>query len=153
MVLDHPQYRPSGAYGVVIPYPNDCCQAGWGNTDMNAYAPPNHILGWRETDVYFLSFVRQGLPWLPGIPLSVIIPWIFKHHDVNMLISSVSILWPWWDYTVLYRHIVMSRFNQLTRLLIKLFELIYAFICICVYYTFLYIRIYVYIYIYVCILV
>ena len=51
----------------------------------------------------------------------------------------------------------MSRFNQLTRLLImlciQLLQTLYAFVCVYVYFTFVYMRIYIYICVCVCILV
>ena len=54
----------------------------------------------RQVKHRLLSSVSHGIvPWY-GIPLSsvsVIIPWVFKHRDVNMLVSSVSILRPWCD--------------------------------------------------------
>ena len=146
--------------GTTCPY--DCRSVDWGNADTDgehSHMPPKFYIGLTGSWCLFrlLSYVSHRIPWF-GIPLSsvsVIIPWVFKHRDVNMLVSSVSILRPWCDETVLYRHTVMSRFNQLSRLLIMLcihlLQTLYSFVRVYVYYTFVYMRIYIYVYMYVCV--
>ena len=140
---DYPQPRPSGDY-VPLRLP-----LSWlGEHRHEHICPPYLYIG--LTGSWCFDYYHIGIP-LSSV--SVIIPWVFKHRDVNMLVSSVSILRPWCDETVLYRHTVMSRFNQLTRLLItlciQLLQTLYSFVREYVYYTFFYMCMYIYIYIYI----